>query len=256
MRISLSMIFVQSYNFYDATGRGWVHDAVQPLKTASVRFRGSNTVTFIVRPHLKAFHTGRLLTPGVEMVLELFCNASEFFIFGTKTSGTGLKHMVTLTIADVKATLHLCRVSLNSTVYASLQAERKIKRKTAKYPMVRSEIQSFSFDGGTTKFNWGRLAISGWRRERIAPIQEVTCRRLLSFFLVEVWLSFFAPWLDDDALSFPFSKSGFSVSSFFACCIYFPNGVSYLSMSFDWVEVHLAESAKSRQQIEASLVAS
>ena len=117
------------------TMAGWAHNAVQPLKTASVRFRGGNIVTFIVRPHLVAYHTGRLLTPGVEMVLELFCNAPEYFIFGTKTSGTGVKQMVTLTNADVKATLHLCRVSLNSTVYASLQAERKTKRKTAKYPV-------------------------------------------------------------------------------------------------------------------------
>ena len=109
-------------------------------------------MAFIVRPHLEAFHTGRLLTPGVEMVLELFCNAPEFFMYGTKTSGTGVKHMVTLTNTDVKATLHLCRVSLNPTVYASLQAEQKTKRKTAKYPVVRSEIRSFSFDGRTTKF--------------------------------------------------------------------------------------------------------
>ena len=86
------------------------------------------------------------------MVLELFCNAPEFFIYDTKTSGTGVKRMATLTNADVKATLHLCRVSLNSTVYASLKAERKTKLKTAKYPVVRNEIRSFSFDGRTTKF--------------------------------------------------------------------------------------------------------
>ena len=118
------------------TTAGWAHNVAQPLKTASVRFQGGNFLTFFVRPHLEAFHTGRLLTLGVEMVLELFCNAPEFFMFGTKTSGTGVKHMATVANTDVKATLHLCRVSLNATVYASLQAEQKTKRKTAKYPVV------------------------------------------------------------------------------------------------------------------------
>ena len=60
------------------TTAGCSHDAAQPLKTASVRFRGGNFLTFIIRPHLEAFHTGRLLTPGVEMVLELFCNTPSF----------------------------------------------------------------------------------------------------------------------------------------------------------------------------------
>ena len=131
---------------------GWLHDAVQPLKTASRRFRGNQTVTFLIKPPLEAFATGRLLTPGVEMVLELFCNAPDFFTFGTKTSGTGAKRMVTLSQEDLKVTLHLCRVSLNPTVYSALQTDRKSKRQTAKFPVVRSEIRSFSFDGRTTKF--------------------------------------------------------------------------------------------------------
>ena len=65
------------------------------------------------------------------------------------------------------------------------------------------------------------------------------------------------PW-SDDALSFSFSKSGFSVFSslFFAGSIYFPNGTSYPSMYFNWVEARLAESVEGRQQIEASLAAS
>ena len=94
------------------TTAGWLHDAVQPLKTASRRFRGNQTVTFLIKPHLESFHTGRLLTPGVEMVLELFCNAPDFFTFGTKTSGAGAKRIVTLSQEDLKVSLHLCRVSL------------------------------------------------------------------------------------------------------------------------------------------------
>ena len=40
---------------------------------------------------------------------------------------------------------------------------------------------------------------------------------------------------------------------FFAGCIYFPNGTSHPSMSFDWAEARVAESAKGRQRIEASM---
>ena len=135
-----------------STTAEWLHNSAQPLKTATVKFHSGQVVSLIVHPHLEAFHTGRLLVPGVEMVLELFCNSPDFFIFGTKTSGTGVKRMITLDQTDLKVTLHLCRVSLNPTVYAALQAERKTKRKTAKYPVVRSEIRSFSFDGRTTRF--------------------------------------------------------------------------------------------------------
>ena len=142
------------------TTPGWVHNAAQPLKTATVKFHGGNVVTLIVHPHLEAFHTGRLLVPGVEMVLELFCNSPDFFIFGTKTSGTGVKRMITLDQTDLKVTLHLCRVSLNPTVYAALQAERKSKRRSAKYPVVRSEIRSFSFDGRTTRFSEDNVFLS------------------------------------------------------------------------------------------------
>ena len=135
-----------------STTAEWLHNSAQPLKTATVKFHSGQVVSLIVHPHLEAFHTGRLLVPGLEMVLELFCNSPDFFIFGTKTSGTGVKRMITLDQTDLKVTLHLCRVSLNPTVYAALQAERKTKRKTAKYPVVRSEIRSFSFDGRTSRF--------------------------------------------------------------------------------------------------------
>ena len=76
----------------------------------------------------------------------------KFFLFGTNTSGVGVKRQVTLSQGDLKVTLHLCRLSLNSSVYNALQAKRKVKEQWANYPVVQSEIRTFSFDGWTTKF--------------------------------------------------------------------------------------------------------
>ena len=56
----------------------------------------------IMYPHLAAMRTGRLLAPRVEIILELFCNKPEFFPFGTKTSGAGVKNKVTLGKDDMK----------------------------------------------------------------------------------------------------------------------------------------------------------
>ena len=43
-------------------------------------------------------------------------------------------------------------LSLNPSVYSALQAKRKVKEQWANYPVVRSEIRKFSFDGRTIKF--------------------------------------------------------------------------------------------------------
>ena len=90
--------------------------------------------------------------PGVEIALELFCNRPEFFLFGTNTSGVGVKRQVALSHGDLKVTLHLCRLSLNPSVYNALQAKRKVKEQWANHPVVGSEIHTFSFHGRTTKF--------------------------------------------------------------------------------------------------------
>ena len=101
--------------------------------------------------------TGRLLAPQVEMVLELFCNKPEFFLFGTKTSSTGAKNQVTLGKDNIKVTFDLCRLNLNSSVYNDLKLKIDVRSKWASYPIVRSEIRTFSFDGRTTLWMVGLL---------------------------------------------------------------------------------------------------
>ena len=108
-----------------------------PLKTATVPFYNNNKATLIVHPHLEAFCTGRVLLPGVEIFLELFCNRPEFFLFGTNSSGVGVKCQVTLSQGDLKVTLHLCGLSLNPSIYNALQAKRKVKEQWSEARSVR-----------------------------------------------------------------------------------------------------------------------
>ena len=49
---------------------------------------------------------------------------------------------------DIKVTLLMRKVTLNASVYVRLQKERQI----ARYPVVRSEIRTFSFDGRTNQW--------------------------------------------------------------------------------------------------------
>ena len=51
---------------------------------------------------------------------------------------------------DIKVTLLMRKVTLNASVYVRLQKERQMLKKIARYPLVRSEIRTFSFDGRTT----------------------------------------------------------------------------------------------------------
>ena len=53
---------------------------------------------------------------------------------------------------DIKVTLLVRKVTLNASVYVRLQKERKVEKKIVRYPVVRSEIGTFSFDGRTTQW--------------------------------------------------------------------------------------------------------
>ena len=72
-----------------------------------------------------------------------------------------------------------------------------------------------------------------------------------------VGLFFFRPvWTKTLCLCL-FGRAAFPCLLFFwTDRIYFPNGTSCLTMSFDWVEGRLAKSAKGQRPVEASRVAS
>ena len=138
------------------TTASWAYNKDHPLKDATKPFHGNKTVTLIVYPHLAPMRTGRLLVPGVELGLDLYLNKPDFYMFGTYANGTqatgGTKKYVTVGPNELKVTLYLCRMTLNQSVYNTLQTRRRVKNRWANYPVVRTEIRTFSFDGNTTKF--------------------------------------------------------------------------------------------------------
>ena len=108
----------------------WRDNETNALKKAMAVFYGNNKAKMIMYPSLAAMQTGRLLAPKVEIILELFCNKPEFFLFGTKTSDTGVKNQVTLGRDDIKMTCHLCHLNLNSSVY------NDVRNQWTNYPVV------------------------------------------------------------------------------------------------------------------------
>ena len=53
---------------------------------------------------------------------------------------------------DINFTLLMRNVTLNASVYVALQKERRLSKQAVRYPVVRSEIRTFSFDGRTTQW--------------------------------------------------------------------------------------------------------
>ena len=143
-----------------STTNGWEHDDTNALKTLTIPFRGNAMVRLNMRPYLPAFHTGKVMVPGVEMNFELHFNSPDFYTFSTLTSGTGRKRYVALREQDVDITLHLCRLSLNPDVYSTLEGERKLRKQVVKYPVVRDQIRTLTFNGATTVWTQDNLFLN------------------------------------------------------------------------------------------------
>ena len=156
------------------TTNGWAHGDTNALKTLTTPFRGNAVVRLIMRPYLPAFHTGKIMVPGVEMNFELHFNSPDFYTFSTLTSGTGVKRYVTLREQDVDITLYLCRLSLNPDIYASLEGERKLRKQAVKYPVVRDHIRTFPFNGTTTVWQKDNLFLRKVPQRMIVGILDST----------------------------------------------------------------------------------
>ena len=110
----------------------------------SSRFLSENWHTFIIRPHLPPFKTGKCLVPGVQLDFELFLNPNSIYLMGTPNKGTlNAKKFLAIHNDDIKVTLLMRKVTLNASVYVRLQKERQMLKKIVRYPVVRSEIRTF-----------------------------------------------------------------------------------------------------------------
>ena len=126
---------------------------IAELRALTSRLLGQNWHTFIIRPHFPPLKTGKCLVPGVQLDFELFLNPNTVFLMGTPNKGTlTAKKFPAIHNEDIKVTLLMRKVTLNATVYVRLQKERQLGKKIVRYPVVRSEIRTFSFDGRTTQW--------------------------------------------------------------------------------------------------------
>ena len=81
--------------------------------------------TFVIRPHLPVFSSGRLLVPGVELKLDLHLNPSSQLFFQTANlQAAGTRKLPIITADDIKVQLLLKKVNLNAKLYLDLQKRR------------------------------------------------------------------------------------------------------------------------------------
>ena len=133
------------------TNANWSGNA--ELRALTSRLLHQNWHTFIIRPHLPPLKTGKCLVPGVQLDFELFLNPNTVYVMGTPDKGTlNDKKLPDIHNEDIKVTLLMRKVTLNASVYVRLQEERQLGKKIVRYPVVRSEICTFSFDGRTTQW--------------------------------------------------------------------------------------------------------
>ena len=125
------------------------------LKALTSRLLGKAYHTFMIKPHIPVFRTGKCLISGVQIDLELYLNDSNMFLFGTPDTTTSVnKTIPTLGDDDLFVALWMKKVTLNASVYSRLQKERSLgKTKKVRYAVVRSEIKTYSFDGNSTRWS-------------------------------------------------------------------------------------------------------
>ena len=129
-------------------------DGKTGLKALTRRLLGKTYHTFMIKPHVAVFRTGKCLTPGVQIDLELYLNDSNLILFGTPDTTTSVGEKIpTLENNDIFLTLWMKKVTLNASVYTKLQKECSLSNATrVQYPVVRSEIRTYSFDGNSTRW--------------------------------------------------------------------------------------------------------
>ena len=138
-------------NFDVPTGADWKGNT--ELRALTSRLLSENWHLFIIRPHLPPLKTGKCLVRGVQLDFELFLNPNSVYLMGTPNKGTLVaKKFSAIHNEDIKVTLLMRKVTLNASVYVSLQKERQLGKKVVRFPVVRGEIRTFSFDGRTTQW--------------------------------------------------------------------------------------------------------
>ena len=133
------------------TAADWSGNA--DLRALTARLLNRQWHTFIIQPHLPPLKTGKCLVPGIQLDFELFLNPNSVYLMGTPNKGTlNTKKFPAIHNEDIKVTLLMRKVTLNASVYVRLQKDIQLDKQPVRYPVVRSEIRTFSFDGRSTQW--------------------------------------------------------------------------------------------------------
>ena len=119
------------------------------LETATGDYVGK-THWLVFKPHLEVFHTGKVLVPNTEIKIQFHFNDPDFWTYGRNLGQTTNKKLRLLP-EDIEIKFILCQLRLNQAVYKGLAFERANKPAVV-YPVVRSEIRTYTFQGTTD--NW------------------------------------------------------------------------------------------------------
>ena len=116
--------------------------------------------TFVIRPHLPVFSSGRLLVPGVELKLDLHLNPSSQLFFQTANlDAAATRKLPIIRADDIKVQLLLKNVNLNASTHLGLQKKRASAKAIVHYPVVRGDIRTFSIPQGTTQWQQDNLSL-------------------------------------------------------------------------------------------------
>ena len=113
----------------------------------------NNWFTFVMKPYVPVMQVGGFLVPGTSIEMELLMNPNTVYLYGTPNKGTlTTKVFPTITQEDIKVTLVIPKMTLNSSVFNQLQSERSLTKKNITFPVVRTSIHTFSIPTGNTSW--------------------------------------------------------------------------------------------------------
>ena len=100
------------------------------------------------KPHVEPFWFPFALRPGIQIQIQFHFNDPKFFTYRT---GTNTSKNLRLNAEDVDMRFHMCRLRLNSSVYNDLMLKLSNSTQVVRYPVVRSEVRTFSWKSKTVK---------------------------------------------------------------------------------------------------------
>ena len=120
---------------------------VRDLRAKNSTIAGGVTRTLCFVPHIKVFHTNKLLIPNVQLGIQFYFNSADLWSRAFQGANT-----FRLLAEDIKLKMYLCQVRLNPEIYINLMREIDSGKNLVSYPMVRSDIRTYNVTNNTLHY--------------------------------------------------------------------------------------------------------